>query len=145
MKTCATCLRPEGEVRFNWKNRAMGHKHSKCVECTIKYNKERYHRDPKVRAKDKAKNKRLKQRNKEFIWNYLLVHSCVDCGFDNPIALDFDHLEDKTRNVAEMRNSTWSIKAIETEIAKCEIRCKNCHAIKTAKQFNHYRGVAKLD
>lgn len=145
MKTCSQCQKPEGEVRFNWKNRARGIKHSKCVDCTVIYNRERYRSSPEVRRKEVEKNLRNKQRNKEFVWNYLLAHPCVDCGFDDPRALDFDHLENKTRNVAEMRNSTWSIAAIETEIAKCEVRCKNCHAIKTAEQFDYYRGVAKLD
>lgn len=27
---------------------------------------------------------------------------------------------------------------VKTEIAKCEIRCANCHAVKTAKQFGWY-------
>jgi len=53
---------------------------------------------------------------------------CVDCGYcAHPAALDFDHIEAKTILVSFCK----SIKAADKEIAKCEVRCANCHRIKT--------------
>lgn len=54
---------------------------------------------------------------------------CVDCGYDgHPAALDFDHIDPRKKegNVAHLN---WS-KAVR-EAEKCEIRCANCHRIKT--------------
>jgi hypothetical protein len=60
---------------------------------------------------------------------YKVENGCVDCGYrDHPHALHFDHAtDDKTINVCEAK----SIAQAQREIAKCDVRCANCHAIKT--------------
>ena len=60
---------------------------------------------------------------------------CVDCGISDWRVLEFDHVtDDKVAGVLAMvnRGSTWE-KILE-EISKCEIRCKNCHSLKTAER-----------
>jgi hypothetical protein len=79
-----------------------------------------------------------KIRNHNFIYNYLLTHPCVDCGETRPPVLEFDHINnDKEFNISHMVSSAFSIKRIEAEITKCEVRCANCHRIKTAKQYEY--------
>jgi len=56
---------------------------------------------------------------------------CVDCGINNHIILDFDHLRDKKYNISRMIHDGFSWKAIKKEIEKCEIVCANCHRIRT--------------
>lgn len=56
---------------------------------------------------------------------------CADCGNDNPIVLDFDHIRDKKYNVSQMVHDGFSWAAIKKEIEKCEIVCANCHRIRT--------------
>jgi len=60
---------------------------------------------------------------------YKIRVGCVDCGYrEHAIALDFDHIGDlKNRNVCNSR----SIAQAQEEIALCEVRCANCHRIKT--------------
>lgn len=71
---------------------------------------------------------------------YLDDKQCVDCGYSNSIALEFDHVSGgKTRGVAETVLGGYSIKRIEEEISKCEIVCANCHRVRTATRGNHYR------
>jgi hypothetical protein len=35
------------------------------------------------------------------------------------------------------RRRSW--KTVELEIAKCEVRCANCHARKTARELGNYK------
>jgi hypothetical protein len=62
-----------------------------------------------------------------------LLRGCIDCGYDaNADALEFDHVRGtKAANV----NATLKPRALAIEIAKCEVRCANCHSIAT-----HARG-----
>lgn len=77
--------------------------------------------------------KKAKQvKNLEYIQEYLQNNPCVDCGNSNPIVLEFDHVRgEKICNVSSMVWKGYAFKTLLTEIAKCEIRCANCHKIKT--------------
>lgn len=75
---------------------------------------------------------KARKRNRDFIENHFLTHPCVDCGFNDPRALDFDHVRgEKEGNVSNMVCGGFSIKRIQAEIDKCEVRCANCHRIRT--------------
>ena len=81
-----------------------------------------------------AHNKITRNLNRKFVDKYLSIHGkCVDCGYDKHIrALDFYHIiGDKRDNVANLVNGGYSREIIKNEIRKCEIRCANCHRIKT--------------
>jgi hypothetical protein len=71
--------------------------------------------------------------------SYLACHPCVDCGETDIVCLDFDHVRGKKRLSvsAMMRWYCWS--SIEEEIAKCDVRCANCHRRKTARERAQYR------
>ena len=64
---------------------------------------------------------------------YLSSKKCIDCGESDPIVLDFDHIEPKNKfkPVSRMLSGHWSWESLTKEIAKCEIRCANCHRRKT--------------
>lgn len=68
----------------------------------------------------------------ERINRYKLAKGCIDCGYgDNPVALDFDHREPelKTLNVSAMLTYSWV--KIMAELDKCDVRCANCHRVRT--------------
>ncbi len=79
--------------------------------------------------------------NAERVRAYLLEHPCVDCGETEPLLLDFDHERDKVEDVATMVVMGLPWREIETEIAKCNVRCANCHRRKTAHDRGYYRAV----
>ena len=50
--------------------------------------------------------------------------------------LKFDHvLSVKLWSIYELIGKGCCLKVIEKEILKCDVRCGNCHRLKTAKQF----------
>ena len=63
-----------------------------------------------------------------------VASGCIDCGYAaHAEALQFDHTgDDKKGNVSVLISSDYSWATIMTEINKCEIRCANCHAVKTS-------------
>ena len=60
----------------------------------------------------------------------------MDCGYNrHPEALDFDHRPgvNKLFNIGEKVGS-YSLDKIWAEIAKCDVVCRNCHAVRTAER-----------
>lgn len=72
-----------------------------------------------------------------YVYKYLKEHPCVECGEDDPIVLEFDHInaETKTATVSKLMLG-GSIDELISEIAKCQVLCSNCHKRKTARQQN---------
>lgn len=60
---------------------------------------------------------------------YKAAHGCVDCGEKDPVVLDFDHKtgEPKAFNVSDAIGKCLGKTRIFAEIAKCDVRCANCH------------------
>jgi hypothetical protein len=67
---------------------------------------------------------------KQYARRYLQKHPCVDCGETDIRVLDFDHKIKRKRLISEGIHRGWPIRKLGNEISLCEIRCKNCHAIK---------------
>ena len=91
-------------------------------------NKEYYKR------KAKERNARVKAYTYKLLRRYKKLKGCVDCGYNhNPIALQFDHVYgNKHLSISAMVGRGYSIPRIKEEVRKCEIRCANCHVIRTS-------------
>lgn len=84
----------------------------------------------------------MRVKKRKLLLDFLKDKKCVDCGETNPVVLQFDHVRgEKTKNIAILINNGSSWERVLNEIDKCEIRCANCHMIKTARQF----GWSKID
>jgi hypothetical protein len=97
----------------------------------------RYHYRTKILKQDWQPFKdEYRDRNRNFITEFLKTHPCVDCGETDILVLEFDHVRGKkTGNVSAMVNSAFSLEAVRREVSKCEVRCANCHRRRTAEQF----------
>ena len=86
----------------------------------------------KVKSRTLIRNKKQNYKNRKYIAFIKSLSECVDCGEDNTIVLEFDHVRGvKKSNVSDMANQSYSFKTIQKEIDKCEVRCANCHRIAT--------------
>lgn len=90
-----------------------------------------------------AYNRAAVARNKLLVKLYLETHHCVDCGESRLPTLQFDHRDpgEKYDTVAALRQKPTAVKTLEAEMAKCDVVCANCHAMRTSKQFNWYDGI----
>jgi hypothetical protein len=136
-KCCSGCKQQKSISEFNkkGKNRLQ----SLCKPCNSAYCKAHYKKNPHVTF---ARNKRRKAQIKPAIRKKIREHlsnGCIDCGEKDLIVLEFDHVADKKYSIGYMLRSTFSVEAVEKEIAKCVVRCANCHRRKTAKDFNWWR------
>lgn len=93
--------------------------------------KQRYYlanRDARIAAMKACKVKRMKA-----VQEYKESKPCADCGISYPYyVMQFDHLpgSGKVANIAHLVKVA-SMERIWEEIAKCELVCANCHAIRT--------------
>lgn len=94
---------------------------------------------------NKSHREKATEKNQEFILQFLLGQQCVDCGYDNFIALEFDHRDPAEKSFTISRflsRSSCSEEAhsrLREEIKKCDVVCSNCHTIRTAKKFGSWR------
>ena len=84
------------------------------------------------------RKKVFRQNNNKKLCEYLSKRKCVDCGEKNIVVLEFDHIENKVKEISRLiRNNAWGI--VLKEIEKCEVVCSNCHKIRTAIEQNWYK------
>ena len=113
------------------------------------YNKayqKKHYRDNKEYYITKAKvyNRNQRKWGREFVKRVKAMRGCFDCGESNPIILEFDHVRgEKVMNIADMVNNSYSLSTIKDEIRKCEVRCANCHRVKTHERRNK-KNVSKV-
>lgn len=142
-KKCTLCKLSKLLTLFSKRKRSKDGHQNVCKECSEKRSK-KYYRTNRVahKKKTKAQRKVILKRNYQFTWDYLLAHPCVDCGNSNPIVLEFDHVSgEKIAPVSVLVHDSWSLENIQNEINKCEVRCANCHRIKTSKDFGWYKNI----
>jgi DNA-directed RNA polymerase subunit M/transcription elongation factor TFIIS len=112
-----------------------------CKFCYKNMNAKRYKENKEAfRQRNKTRDSTVKEQSRLYVWNYLLSHPCVDCGESDPIVLDFDHIEtNKIKSISNLIGDGHSLHNIIIEIAKCEVRCANCHRRITAARGGFWK------
>jgi fructose/tagatose bisphosphate aldolase len=80
------------------------------------------------------------------------ANGCEECGYNkHPAALDLDHIDPDTklvsatgRRVSPGSMLSYSTIMFQSELAKCRVLCKNCHAIHTVEQMAELRRLGRL-
>lgn len=131
MRVCISCGLLKEDSEFYQLRRKSGklHYESRCKLCSNKRSRE-YHKKnrEKVAPVVRARQKLYGERNRQYVTDYLLLHPCVDCGEPDIVVLQFDHIDKQDhRHVTYLLNTCASIKRLQEEIDKCQVRCANCH------------------
>jgi hypothetical protein len=138
MKVCSTCHQLKPLDSFNLLRRAKDGRQARCRECCRDWYVEHA---AQHKANVRARNDRAREELRLRIVDYFRAHPCVDCGETDLRCLEFDHEpgRGKSANVGDLLRmaATWS--RIEREIAKCEVRCANCHRRRTVERGGHWR------
>src|SRR5579871_3496581 len=141
LKKCCSCKKKVSVLLFHRNRKRKDGLQTTCKDCASKrrkaYYKEWGDRERRQVLSNKIKNR---NRNAKFVLDYLRKHPCVDCNERDPIVLDFDHVRGKkVENISSMIAYGFSIEKLNTEIAKCDPRCANCHRKRTARMRKSYR------
>lgn len=138
-RVCARCGVAKSLEEFHIRYRETGERLTCCRTCMAEYKHAWYLRNSEhQKGKVRENIDRTTREHQARAWTYLGDHPCVDCGEADPVVLHFDHLANKTHNVSYMLGQGFAWPVIEREIAKCEVRCGNCHRRKTARQQGFY-------
>lgn len=146
-KCCSSCGEERCPEDFNWKSKTKGIRQSSCRFCTSERSRKHYEHN-KQDYIDKAKDRNISifAENRERLYEYLAVHPCVDCGNNDVRVLEFDHVRgSKVDSVSRLLSNRASWDTIEREIAKCEVRCANCHRIKTGERGGFWRNLLEVE
>lgn len=137
-KICSTCKSEKSVEEFG-KNKTTKDGLSKVCRACAKARDRKHYQNSSRREYLKTAAMLSKDRNRQFVFEYLVQHPCIDCGESDPVVLDFDHRGNKKNCVSIMVNNGCCLATLEKEIEKCDVRCANCHRKKTAKQFDWFR------
>jgi len=138
-KTCGSCGLELPAAAFNRAGAGLQHW---CRECFRDYFRRRGEKH--IRQVSVARGRRVTATRARMA-AYLATHPCVDCGECDPAVLDFDHVGEKRELVSALvaRAAPWP--RIEEEIARCEVRCANCHRRVTARRAGWSRLAGDVD
>lgn len=142
MKTCPRCGETKETDEFNRASSRSDGLQPYCRSCQresqtawAKENKERFY----------AGRKKQRERRRRLVWEYLQTHPCVDCGEVDPLVLEFDHVRgDKFRGISHMIREQYSDARLLEEIAKCDVRCANCHRRVTSERAGWWRSLVEV-
>jgi hypothetical protein len=141
-KICKYCGEErDAEKDFSWKYKDRGIRNTRCKACQSQISKRHYQENRRAyMARAHARDRVVVVDNHRKLAAYLASHPCVDCGLADIRVLEFDHVNGiKKGNISIMIENGFSWSTIESEIAKCEVRCVNCHRIKTSERGGFWR------
>lgn len=139
-KHCVTCREWKPRSAFSVRVRSKDGLQPQCKACAAAYfQANRGTIIPKIRGRQA----RVKSETRQAAWDYLIAHPCADCGESDPVVLEFDHVRGRKRDTIQgLVSKGHSLRMVMDEIAKCDVRCANCHRRKTARQLGWYQWLA---
>ena len=138
MKVCTTCKTDKPLTLFSKSKYTNDGLNRKCKECQSNYYKNRKDRHRlSVISWEKRRNDSLRR-----IVIERLSEGCIDCGESNILTLEFDHVEKKSNrhhSISTLMNDRVTDERLIEELNRCQVRCANCHVIKTSYERRYWK------
>jgi hypothetical protein len=147
-KRCGSCMQSRPTSDFNRRSASLDGLQSTCRDCNRAQARRYYARNrvSHVRRIVAAKRQRRSEAL-ELIGRHLTANPCVDCGESDIRVLDFDHRDgaEKGSEVMRLAQDGHALARVAAEIAKCDVRCRNCHAVITYERMgSDWRSAMRL-
>ena len=127
---CRTCGTARGMTEFPPKG-------NQCLACRRATGRAHYRANRAYYlAKARRRTERVVLETREWLFCYLREHPCIDCGNRDIRVLEFDHRDGtlKTESISVLASEGYGLPRVIAEVAKCDVRCANCHRIRTHEQ-----------
>src|SRR5262249_47796721 len=126
---------------FNQRRRSADGLQPHCRDCNRAASRDYYRRNRAQHHRDVTRNRwAYVARNRAVLFAHLIEHPCVDCGEADPTVLEFDHASgEKLGEVSELAARPVALARLQSEMAKCVIRCVNCHLRRTARTHGWWK------
>jgi hypothetical protein len=140
-RRCGRCSQSKPVAEFAWRRKARGQRDNYCRSCRAEYKQEHYAANrARYIAAALRRSRRIARERAEYLVRFFRTRPCSDCGETDPLVLEFDHLRDKSFNIAKgLRDHSWA--AVLAEIDKCDVVCANCHRRRTALRAGFARAA----
>ena len=95
----------------------------------------------RLQVKVCQQNRRVKNQQTKVQLQQSIGGRCVDCGITDSRLLDFDHRDPLTKTMMISQKLYLPFEVLLNEAQKCDLRCPNCHRIKTQnnKEYDAYK------
>lgn len=106
----------------------------RCIECRRAGVRAHYRANREYYlAKARRRTSRVVKETRLWLLAYLREHPCVDCGNTDVRVLEFDHRDSATklRDISTLASEGFGLAKVQAEINQCDVRCANCHRIRT--------------
>ena len=143
-KFCRRCLEWRPLEWYSLRALGKADRAAYCKPCMRLYCQEHYRKNKPLHLRRRyGRTVSERVRIRRAVDEYLSQHPCVDCGESNLIVLEFDHVRgQKSGEISTMIFKQTMARVFE-EIAKCDVRCANCHRKKTYLERWQHSNIRK--
>ena len=145
-KICRRCQVEKDTFEFQIFSRNRDGLQPYCRDCKRTFDRELYQKNPR---RNYERNKANTHRNRLWLYEFLKNKRCEweGCAIDDPDMLVLDHLNpsEKRLEVSRMVGCSYSLKAVQAEVAKCRVLCANHHQKHTIQQFGYKKWIKISD
>jgi len=126
-KVCPRCKEDKGFSEYHKSSKRKDGLQVNCKSCRKEIDSNSYLKSESRRNSIKSRRDENKKYNSSLIYKYKRFCGCHFCIENEPVALDFHHLNPKEKDINVSVAVSYSTDSLKREIRKCIVLCSNCH------------------